>query len=145
MITITYTNGVKQLISPSGSFYASVVEKNHKKVKLPIEEYRKYIMDLATDIAVDCTTVDKQCCPIHKIDVYPPGQGKLSKIMNLMPLKSEEEKAAPSYKKEQKKLRKLHKNDPLGTIFTHRVKSHPLSVIQVARVIERLALKNKTR
>lgn len=121
MITIIYTNGNKQLITPGGSFYATVVEKKYgtqiKQVRLSAEQYKAHVLDLACDIAIDNTHFDKQCCPVAKVLVSCPNGESYMRILNIVPSKEEFVPRADSYKKEQRKLWKKHKHDKLKPIM----------------------------
>lgn len=121
MITIIYTNGNKQFITPGGSFYATVVEKKYstqiKQVRLTQEEWKKHILDIACDIAWDNSHADKQCCPVAKVQVSAPNGEVYTRIFNIPPAKEEFVPRAASYKKEQRKSWKQHKNDKLKTIM----------------------------
>lgn len=121
MITITYTNGNKQLISPGGSFYASVVEKKYgnqyKQVQLQPGEFKKHILDIAEDIAWDSQWFSKRGCFMSSITIQAPSGELLERKYNPMTEKNEHIPRAASYKKEQKKLRKMHKHGTLKTIM----------------------------
>lgn len=122
MIQITYTNGNVQNITPGGSFYSSVVEKKFgtkfKLVQLKKEDYHKHVLDIATDIAVDCSHFSFRGCPVHKVMVHLPSGENQVRILNIIS-KEEVLTPGPSYKETQKKLRKLHKNDPKPKTFMH--------------------------